>query len=410
MDAPTMNRGQRSRSDSLAMPGRWIMSRIDRGVVQGAITVSLPAGSAPRRLGGHGPGPEAVVILHSWRALWRLATGGSSGWYEAWAAGEWESPDPVALFHVFSLNRHSLGGTGRAHGVSRLLRRLWHKARRNDRNGARRNIHDHYDLGNEFYELWLDPSMTYSSAIFADPTDRAEDLEAAQRTKLAAILERTGAKPGEHILEIGCGWGPFAETAARAGIGVHGITLSTEQKRYADDRIAGQGLAGVEIDLIDYRDVTGTYDGVASIEMVEAVGEEYWSDYLSAIARALKPGGRAAIQYIAIDDAMFEGYARNVDFIQRYVFPGGMLLSESRFRAIGERVGLEWRDRFGFGLHYAETLRRWRERFDAVVAAGALPSRFDRHFIDLWRFYLMYCEGGFLGGSIDVAQITLVKL
>jgi cyclopropane-fatty-acyl-phospholipid synthase len=282
---------------------------------------------------------------------------------------------------------------------------MWHRARRNDRVGARRNIVEHYDLGNEFYELWLDPSMTYSSAMFAAP---GQSLEDAQRNKLRAILDRTACGPGDRILEIGCGWGSFAETAARAGASVHGITLSSEQKAYAEGRLERQGLIG-EIELIDYRDVTGSYDGVASIEMVEAVGAEYWRDYLSVIANALKAGGRAAIQYIAIDDAIFEDYARNVDFIQRYVFPGGMLLSESRFRAIAETVGLVWRDRHAFGRDYAETLKRWREAFDRVVAAGLLPARFDAQFIGLWRYYLMYCEGGFRGGAIDVAQVTLVK-
>lgn len=406
MDAPTIDRGQRSRREPFSLIGRPLLAHIDKCLDQGAITVSLPEGGAPTRLGGRRPGPEAVVILTSWRALWRLVTGGSSGWYEAWAAGEWESSDPVALFEVFSLNRHGLAGTGRAHGLSRLLRRLWHKAHRNDRAGARRNIHEHYDLGNEFYELWLDPTMTYSSAMFDAP---GQSLEDAQHVKLKAILDRTATNPGDRILEIGCGWGSFAETAAKAGIGVHGITLSTEQKTYAEARMAQQKLDGVEIELIDYRDVSGTFDGVASIEMVEAVGEEYWPDYLAAIARALKTGGRAAIQYIAIDDAMYEGYARNVDFIQRYIFPGGMLLSESRFRAAAEKLGLAWRDRHAFRLDYAETLKRWREAFDAVVAAGKLPDRFDKHFISLWRFYLMYCEGGFRGGGIDVAQVTLIK-
>ena len=406
MDAPTIDRGQRSRREPFSLIGRPLLAHIDKCLDQGAITVSLPEGGAPTRLGGRRPGPEAVVILTSWRALWRLVTGGSSGWYEAWAAGEWESSDPVALFEVFSLNRHGLAGTGRAHGLSRLLRRLWHRAHRNDRAGARRNIHEHYDLGNEFYELWLDPTMTYSSAMFDAP---GQSLEDAQHVKLKAILDRTATNPGDRILEIGCGWGSFAETAAKAGIGVHGITLSTEQKTYAEARMAQQKLDGIEIELIDYRDVSGTFDGVASIEMVEAVGEEYWPDYLAAIARALKTGGRAAIQYIAIDDAMYEGYARNVDFIQRYIFPGGMLLSESRFRAVAEKLGLAWRDRHAFRLDYAETLKRWREAFDAVVAAGKLPDRFDKHFISLWRFYLMYCEGGFRGGGIDVAQVTLIK-
>jgi cyclopropane-fatty-acyl-phospholipid synthase len=403
MDAPVQKR-RNATGGRFAWIGRRVLARIDRGIAQGAIAVSLP-GDVPQRLGGRSAGPEAIVILHSWRSLWRLATGGSAGWYEAWAAGEWESPDPVALFELFTRNRETLGATGRASGLGRLVRRMWHRARRNDRAGARRNIVEHYDLGNEFYALWLDPSMTYSSALFETP---GQLLEEAQHHKLRAIFDRTGCRPGDRILEIGCGWGSFAETAARAGASVHGITLSSEQKAYAEARLALQGLEG-EIALTDYRDVSGTFDGVASIEMVEAVGAEYWRDYLSTIARSLKPGGRAAIQYIAIDDAIFGGYASNVDFIQRYVFPGGMLLSESRFRTIAEQLGLAWRDRHAFGLDYAETLRRWRAAFDAVVADGRLPARFDRRFIGLWRYYLMYCEGGFRGGAIDVAQVTLVK-
>jgi len=404
MDAPVQNRRQRRLGGPFAWVGERVLARIDRGIVVGAIAVSLP-GDVPNRLGGRAAGPEAVVILHSWRSLWRLATGGSVGWYKAWAAGEWESPDPVALFELFALNRNTLAPVGRARGFARWVRRMWHRARRNDRAGARRNIVEHYDLGNEFYELWLDPSMTYSSAMFAA---LGQSLEDAQRNKLQAILDRTECGPGDRILEIGCGWGSFAETAARAGASVHGITLSSEQKAYAEERLARQSLPG-EVELVDYRDVAGVYDGVASIEMVEAVGAEYWRDYLATIARALKPGGRAAIQYIAIDDAIYADYARNVDFIQRYVFPGGMLLSERRFRAIAEQIGLAWRDRHAFGLDYAETLRRWREAFDGVVAAGRLPARFDKRFIGLWRFYLMYCEGGFRGGAIDVAQVTLVK-
>lgn len=384
--------------------GRRMLARIDRGIVEGAITASLPGGQ-PHRVGGRLPGPEAVVILHSWRSLWRLATGGSAGWYEAWVAREWESPDPVALFELFTRNRHTLAPTARAQGIGRWLRREWHRARRNDRTGSRRNIQDHYDLGNDFYALWLDPGMTYSSAKFSAA---GQSLEEAQRTKLRAILDRTRCKPGDRVLEIGCGWGSFAEEATRAGVAIHGITLSTEQKAYAEARLSRQGLSG-EIELTDYRDVAGTYDGVASIEMVEAVGAEYWPDYLGAIAKALKPGGRAAIQYIAIDDAIYDDYARNVDFIQRYVFPGGMLLSESRFRAIAEKAGLAWHDVVAFGADYAETLLRWRERFNVAVASGMMPRQFDKYFIDLWRYYLMYCEGGFRGGAITVAQVTLVK-
>jgi len=385
-----------------------VLDRIDRGLDAGTIEATLPDGRR-RKLGGRGEGPVAIVALNSWHALRRLITGGSIGWYEAWSRGEWSSPDPVPLFDLFMRNRNTLGEAGRSRGWARLLQRFVHWTHRNSRSGARDNIHAHYDLGNDFYREWLDPSMSYSSALFAEPIADAEPLETAQDRKLAAILERTGTKAGEIILEIGCGWGSFAEKAARAGRRLHGITISTEQKTAVDARIAEAGLTGVDVSLVDYRDVEGHYDAVASIEMVEAVGEQYWPDYLAAIARALKAGGKAAIQFIAIDDAIYEAYSRNVDFIQRYIFPGGMLLSEQRFRAIAEKCGLAWTDRKGFGLHYAETLKRWRQRFEAAVAEGRLPPRFDRKFIDLWRYYLMYCEGGFRGGGIDVAQITLVK-
>lgn len=418
MHAPARNRGRRdgwgkgagarlrgALATALAPLLHRLLDRIDAGLAEGAIDATLPDG-ARRRLGGRAPGPEAVVELSSWRALWRLATGGSVGWYEAWAAGEWYSPDPVPLFDLFVRNRASLGDAGRAHGVTRLAKRVWHWLHRNDRAGARRNIAYHYDLGNDFYAPWLDAGMTYSSALFetADAT-----LSQAQDAKLAAILARTGTRPGDAILEIGCGWGSFAELAARGGRRVHGITLSSEQKAHVEARMAAASLDGVRVSLTDYRDVTGTYDAVASIEMVEAVGEAYWPAYLETIARVLKPGGRAAIQYIAIDDAIYDAYARNVDFIQAYVFPGGMLLSESRFRAIAAAHGLRWETRHAFGGDYAETLRLWRVAFDAAVADGRMPDEFDPHFLDLWRYYLMYCEGGFRGGGIWVAQVTLIK-
>ena len=378
-----------------------ILDRIDAGLAVGAIETVLPDGTR-RLLGGRGGEPVATVVIHRWRALRRLAFAGSIGWYEGWAAGDWTSPDPVPIFDLFMRNRATLGNVGRAKGVVRLAGRLFQVGRRNDRPGAKRNIAAHYDLGNDFYAAWLDPTLTYSSAIFAP----GDTLEAAQRRKLAAILARTGAGVGDRVLEIGCGWGSFALAAAQAGVGVHAITLSAEQKAVVEQRTAG---LPVEVSLTDYRDVTGSYDAVASIEMVEAVGQEYWPDYLAAIARALKPGGRAAIQLISIADDVWDAYARNMDFIQRYIFPGGLLISESRFRALAEAQGLEWCDRSGFGLDYAETLRQWRVRFDAAVGEGRLPARFDQNFIDLWRYYLMYCEGGFRGGGIDVAQVTLIK-
>ncbi|MBD8733893.1 SAM-dependent methyltransferase [Sphingomonas sp. CFBP 13706] len=385
-----------------------LLDRIDAGLESGGIEASLPDGTR-RLLGGRALGPMPIVTVHRWRALVRLATAGSVGWYEGWTAGDWSSPDPVPLFDLFMRNRISLGRTARSGGVARLSARAWHWMRRNHRTGSRRNIAAHYDLGNDFYETWLDPSLTYSSALFAEPISEAEPLEHAQTTKLQAILDRTGTQAGDRILEIGCGWGSFAALAAQSGVDVHGLTLSTEQKRQVDARMAEAGLTGVTVSLTDYRDVVGTYDAVASIEMVEAVGEAYWPAYLDAVARALKPGGRAALQYITIDDAIFDAYSTSVDFIQRYVFPGGMLLSEPRFRALAEARGLTWEDQRSFGLHYAETCRRWRAAFDAAVAQGRLPARLDAKFVALWRYYLMYCEGGFRGGGIDVAQVTLVK-
>lgn len=421
MNASAPNRGRRlgtragqatGRVDRLLAPFATqfhrLLDRIDLGLEAGSIEASLPDGTN-RVLGGRGAGPVAIVDILSWRALIRLAMGGSAGWYVAWSRGEWRSPDPVPLFDLFMRNRGPLGEVARARGPVRLLARAWHALRRNHRSGARRNIEFHYDLGNDFYSQWLDPGMTYSSALFDEPIFPTQSLESAQATKLAAILARTATGPGDTILEIGCGWGSFAETAARAGVKVHGITLSAEQQRAVAARMTDAGLDGVTVSLTDYRDVTGRYEAVASIEMVEAVGEEYWPAYLRTIARVLKPGGRAAIQYIAIDDAIFDAYASNVDFIQRFVFPGGMLLSEARFRAIAEAEGLVWQDQRNFGLHYAETLKRWRATFDLAVMEGRLPAEFDRHFVDLWRYYLMYCEGGFSGGGIHVAQVTLVR-
>lgn len=393
-----------------AAPFHRVLDRIDAGLEAGAIEAWLPDGSH-RILGGRKPGPVAEVTMQSWRALVRLARSGSVGWYKAWEKGEWESPDPVPLFDLFMRNAASLGEIGRARGLTRLMNRALHMLRHNDRDGARRNIQYHYDLGNDFYAPWLDETMSYSSALFQEPISEDEELAYAQLNKVRALLDRLALTPDQELLEIGCGWGTLAEVAAdEYGATVTGITLSEQQRAYA---VAANGCnvsAGrVRIDLIDYRDVTGQYDAIASVEMVEAVGQDYWPAYLDAIARLLKPGGRAAIQYIQIDDAIFDRYAASADFIQTYIFPGGMLLSEQRFRALAEARGLEWRDRHGFGAHYAETLRRWRERFECAVEAGRLPPGFDKYFIDLWRYYLMYCEGGFRGGGIDVAQVTLVK-
>ncbi len=333
-----------------------------------------------------------------------LVRAGSIGWYEGWAAGDWSSPDPVTVFDLFMRNRLSLGQVGRASGIAKLVGRLAHWWRRNTQSKARANIEAHYDLGNDFYAAWLDSGMTYSSAVF----ESGDTLEAAQDRKIGLLLDRLNLQDGSQLLEIGCGWGSLAEAAlGRGAIDYHGITLSPQQKSFADARLTGKRQA--HISLTDYRDVHGQYDAIVSAEMVEAVGQEYWPAYLDCVARNLKPGGRAAIQYIRIEDDIFEQYARGVDFIQRYIFPGGMLLSESRFRALAEARGLNWQDQVDYGPHYAETLLIWRQRFDAAVEEGRLPSGFDAAFVNLWRYYLMYCEGGFRGGGINVAQVTLVK-
>lgn len=381
-------------------PALWA---IDRGLVSGAIDATFPDGSR-RRLGDRAPGPVPTVYLHSYRAIIRLVTSGSVGWYRAWAAGEWSSPDPVPLFDLFMRNGRTLGQVARAKGFWRLANSAVHRLRRNSPRRARRNIEAHYDLGNDFYEAWLDPGMTYSSAIFASED---EPLEKAQRRKIDMLLDRLDLRPGQSLLEIGCGWGSLAEVAARdRSLSVTGLTLSEAQRGYAEKRLAG---LTADIRLQDYRNAGDRYDGIVSVEMVEAVGQEYWPAYLDAVARLLKPGGRAAIQFISIDHALFDAYASNADFIQTYVFPGGMLIDEPRFEALARKAGLEWCDRQGYGRHYAETLRRWRENFDAAVNEDRLPPSFDDAFARLWRYYLMYCEGGFRGGGIDVAQVTLVK-
>ncbi len=387
-----------------------VLDAIDRGIAEGRLEALLPDG-ATRILGNRAPGPVANVHLRSWRALVRLATSGSVGWYTAWAKGEWASADPVALFELFMRNAATLGETGRAKGPWKLVNHVAHALRANSPGRARRNIAHHYDLGNDFYAAWLDSSMTYSSAVFAEPIAADEPLEAAQARKIRLLLDRLDLKPGQRLLEIGCGWGGLAEIAARDyGVEVVGLTLSGEQKAYAEARLAAAGLAErVDIRLVDYRDVEGRFDAVASVEMVEAVGQEYWPAYLQAIASALKPGGKAALQFISMRAALFPAYAANADFIQTYIFPGGLLIEEERFRRLAEQAGLSWQGRAGYGAHYAETLRRWRESYDAAVARGALGQGFDAAFHDLWRFYLMYCEGGFRGGGIDVAQVTLVK-
>ena len=382
-----------------------LLGEIDRKLVSGGLEVTTPGGSK-RRLGFRGSGASAVVRFNSWLALVRLATSGSVGWYKAWTLGEWSSPNPVAIFELFSANALPLGDIGRAKGVFRWINAVAHRLRDNAPGKARQNIAAHYDLGNDFYFAWLDQTMTYSSARFRSARD---SLEAAQLRKIHALLDRLDLKPGQRLLEIGCGWGTLAIEAAKRGAEVAGLTLSTEQKAWAERNIEAAGLSGkIEIRLQDYRDTAEQFDAVASVEMVEAVGQRWWPAYLDAIARNLRPGGRAALQFISIEHRMFDRYVRNPDFIQTYIFPGGCLVDEPQFELLAQERGLSWDDREGFALDYAETLKRWRKRYDEAVARGKLDG-FCEPFHQLWRYYLMYCEGGFRGGAIDVAQVTLTK-
>ncbi|MEM8695274.1 MAG: cyclopropane-fatty-acyl-phospholipid synthase family protein [Pseudomonadota bacterium] len=395
----------------LSAPGfHKLLDRIDAGLATGTLTAKLPDGTT-RILGDHAPGVSAGIELKSWRPLIRLMTSGSVGWYRGWAEGEWTSPEPPKLFELFVTNRPTLGNTARAKGASRWRNLLAHTQRRNNRRNARRNIEAHYDLGNDFYSAWLDETMTYSSAVFADPLSREEPLAEAQRRKVRLLLDRLDLQPGDRLLEIGSGWGGLMEIAASEyGADATGITLSTEQKAFVEDRMQRAGLQDrARVELVDYRDVGGTFDAIASVEMVEAVGQDYWPAYLQTIADRLKPGGKAAIQLISIEERGFDAYAASADFIQTYIFPGGMLIEENRFAEIAKQAGLGWVDRRGYHLHYAETLRRWRERYDGAVSEKRLPDGFDARFHKLWRYYLMYCEGGFRAGGIDVAQVTLTK-
>ena len=389
-----------------------VLDHLDARLALGGLEATLPDGDK-RRIGFRAPGPVAVVRLHSWMALVRLATSGSVGWYKAWAAREWSSPDPVPLFELFMANAVSLGDTARAKGPMRILNALAHRLRDNGLAQARDNIAAHYDLGNDFYAAWLDSTMSYSSARFSRPLVPSEagatDLSSAQQRKIALLLDRLDIRPGTRLLEIGCGWGSLAIEAAKRGATVTALTLSAEQKGWAQAKIADAGLSDrVEVLLQDYRLVTNAYDAIASVEMVEAVGERWWPAYLDTVARSLVPGGRAALQFIAIDHRLFDAYSASADFIQAYIFPGGMLIDEPRFEALAAARGLGWDDRDGFGLDYAETLRQWRIRYDDAVRAGRLDE-FSAEFHNLWRYYLMYCEGGFRGRGIDVAQVTLTK-
>lgn len=379
-----------------------MVDRVDAGLERGSILAHLPDNST-RLVGGRAPGFDAEITIHDWRAMMRLATNGSVGWYQAWEAGEWESPDAVQIFANFNDNAKSLGATARAKGPFRWAAAFAHWLNRNSKSGSARNIHAHYDLGNDFYAQWLDPTMSYSSAIFDGEARSSDDLEAAQERKWEHLATRLGNP--ETLLEIGCGWGALANQFAQSGSQVTAISLSDEQLQWARDRHD----PSIQFRKQDYRDVDAQFDAIVSVEMVEAVGRDYWPSYFDCIARNLKPGGRAAIQFISLDDELFDAYAAGADFIQAYIFPGGLLIRENEFRKLAAERRLSWEDQHDFAVDYADTLKIWRDNFDRAAEEGRLPQGFDEQFIRLWRYYLMYCEGGFRAGGIDVSQVTLVK-
>jgi cyclopropane-fatty-acyl-phospholipid synthase len=387
-----------------SMRAAMIGAMVGRRLVSGVLTLQLPDGEELRFTGAQ-PGPQATVRLHSARALKRLLLDGEIGLAEAYMAGEWDTPDLVALLELGDINTPALGDATRGKWLARVLQRYHHWRNDNSRKGSRRNIASHYDLGNAFYAQWLDPSMTYSSALF--PHESA-DLEAAQLEKYRAIARDLALQPGQRILEIGCGWGGFAEMAARDyGSTVVGLTLSVEQKAWADARMARAGLSDrVEIRLQDYRDVQGQFDRIVSIEMIEAVGERWWPTYFATVKRCLAEGGRAMLQAITIGDDRFESYRRGCDFIQRHVFPGGMLPSPQIMETVAGAAGLKATTLRQFGADYDRTLSLWSDRFHERWEQIA-PLGFDLHFKRLWDFYLSYCRAGFRTGAIDVRHVAL---
>jgi cyclopropane-fatty-acyl-phospholipid synthase len=372
-------------------------------IEHGCLHLELPNGM--ELTVGHGT-PDAYLKFNQWSAFRDVLSKGDIGFAEGYIAGAWHTPDLTGVLTLLANNRRALDRAVYGRWWGRLYNRLRHLMNANTLEGSRRNIASHYDLGNDFYALWLDPSMTYSSARFDG--DMSLSLEAAQTRKYQRMLDLLDLPAGQSLLEIGCGWGGFAEHAARTSQHrVRGITLSREQLDYARDRIGQARLQDhCRFDLQDYREEARQYDGIVSIEMFEAVGEAYWPAYFDTVKRSLKAGGRAVVQTILIDDALFERYRSGSDFIQQYVFPGGMLPSPSRFTEEAARAGLKVTAQEHFGLDYAETLRRWRLAFH-TQAESVRKLGFDERFMRIWHFYLAYCEAGFRAGSVDVAQFRL---
>ncbi|WP_024520638.1 cyclopropane-fatty-acyl-phospholipid synthase family protein [Bradyrhizobium sp. Tv2a-2] len=373
---------------------------------RGTLDIALPDGRT-MRMGGLEPGPAAAMTVYNYGFAYRLVNGGDIGIAEAYLNGDWDTPDLTQFLYLFCVNHDLIQAMLANKPLIRFVQVVRHWFNRNTKRQAKRNIYAHYDIGNAFYSAWLDSSMTYSSALFDDD---AADLTSAQKNKYRRLAEAIDLRPGQKLLEIGCGWGGFAEYVAKTfGAKVVGLTISREQRDFAQKRIHEAGLAEtVEIRLQDYRDERDHYDRIASIEMIEAVGEQFWPKYFSTLADRLKPSGLAGIQAITIQDSMFQSYRREVDFIQRYVFPGGMLPSPQVLKMLGDRFGIPViRERI-FGQDYAKTLATWRDNFRAAWP-NLKPLGFDDRFRRLWEYYLAYCEAGFLSGNIDVRQVVFAK-
>jgi cyclopropane-fatty-acyl-phospholipid synthase len=376
----------------------------------GRLHVQLPDGTTTHFGSTDASASQASIRLHNWQVCAAALKSGDIGFAESYIAGDWTTPDLAALMRLFVANRDAIETVVYGSWWGALAYRMRHLRNRNSRRGSRKNVHAHYDLGNPFYRLWLDETMNYSSAWFDG--DRSRSLPQAQNAKVLRAIDECALQPGQRLLEIGCGWGALAEAAAtQRAAQVVGVTLSSEQLAWARDRIAGAGVADrVDLRLQDYRDIAdGPFDAIASIEMFEAVGREYWGEFFAALHARLKPGGRACLQTITIRDDLFERYARSTDFIQQYIFPGGLLPSPSEFRKAARAAGLEVVNELAFGGDYAETLARWRTRFLAEERR-VRQIGFDSGFVRTWEFYLAYCEAAFAEGNTDVYQFTLRRV
>ncbi|POS09083.1 SAM-dependent methyltransferase [Burkholderia gladioli] len=387
------------------LSAKWFLALLRR-MRHGHLTLVTPEG-AQLVFGDPHQAPAATLQIHDWRACRRILRSGDIGLADAYRAGWVEVPDLVALVRLALRNQDAVAPTIDGGWLARLWYALRHRLRANSRAGSRRNIHAHYDIGNAFYAQWLDPTWTYSSACFDG--DPARSLEAAQAAKYQRIVDTLGLRAGMRVLEIGCGWGGFAEHAARLGIRVDALTISQEQYTFAVQRMARNGLADhAHVHLCDYRDAVGQYDAIVSIEMFEAVGQAFWPGYFATLQRCLKPGARALVQSITIDDARFDAYRASSDFIRETIFPGGMLPSPERFVAAARDAALAATPVFAFGQDYARTLHVWRDAFEARLDA-IREQGFDELFIRTWRLYLSYCEAAFLEARTDVVHFVVAR-